>query len=63
MGAARFRIEVFRGGGTHPWYVRVIAPNGRKLNASEGYSRRSSAVRAAKRLPAQVAAANITVID
>jgi uncharacterized protein YegP (UPF0339 family) len=60
----RMSIEVFRSRaeGRH-WYVRLRSSNGQKVTVSEGYTRKASALRAAKRLPAQVAAAEIKVID
>jgi uncharacterized protein YegP (UPF0339 family) len=66
MGASMTRkvlIEIFKGGGTHPWHFRMVALNGQKFTASEGYTRKQDAIRAAKRLPAQIAAAEIVVID
>ena len=58
----RMTVEVLRGkdGG---WYARLRARNGRTVNVTESYTRRASAIRAARRLPAQIAAAEIKVLD
>ena len=50
------RIEVYKGK-DHQWYVRLRAGNGQVVNVTEGYTRKSSAWRAALRLPHQVAKA------
>ena len=53
------RVEIFKGTGRQPWYVRLRADNGRILSVSEGYFSKWNAVRAAKRfypeLPMSVA--------
>jgi Domain of unknown function (DUF1508) len=43
-------IVIFHGGGPQPWYWRAIGANGEIMAASEGYTRKASAVRAARRL-------------
>jgi uncharacterized protein YegP (UPF0339 family) len=49
MRKATYYLVVFKGAG-RAWYWRVTAPNGRKIaDGAEGYSKRSGAVRAAKR--------------
>lgn len=46
---ARIHIEIFAGrSGGHYW--RVVGANGEKMSASQAYTRRSSAKRAARRL-------------
>jgi uncharacterized protein YegP (UPF0339 family) len=57
------RLEVFKGRGPHPWYVRLIARNGQTFLISEGYVLRSGAVRAAKRMVAVMAQAKVGVVD
>lgn len=47
-------VEVFPGKDAQ-WYVREKAANHRTLNISEGYSRRDSALRGARRLQRRVA--------
>lgn len=42
------RIEIFRGE-DGDWYFRRVARNGERGNPSEGYTRRSGAIRAAIR--------------
>lgn len=43
-------VEVFRGRGIQPWYIRLKSPNGRVLSISEGYATRWNAKRAARRM-------------
>lgn len=42
-------VEVFKGGGKHPYYMRLKAGNGQTVATSEGYSTKQSAVAAAKK--------------
>lgn len=44
------KVEVFRGKGGNPWYVRLIGANGKVLTISEGYFSKWNAKRAAKRM-------------
>ena len=44
------RIEIFKGEGIHPWYVRLVAKNGETLATSEGYFSKWNAKRAASRM-------------
>lgn len=43
-------VELFKGDGRHPWYVRLRAGNGRVLAISEGYFSKWNAKRAARRM-------------
>lgn len=43
-------IQLFKGEGVQPWYLRFVAENGNKLFTSEGYFSKWNAKRAAKRL-------------
>lgn len=43
-------VEIFKGGGRQPWYVRLVAANGQTLSISEGYYSKWNAKRAAKRM-------------
>jgi uncharacterized protein YegP (UPF0339 family) len=43
-------VEVVKGKGMHPWYVRLRASNGQILTTSEGYYSKWNAQRAAKRM-------------
>lgn len=44
------KVEIFKGKGTQPWYVRLIGANGKVLSISEGYFSKWNAQRAAKRM-------------
>lgn len=44
------KVEIFKGEGIHPWYVRLRASNGRVLTISEGYYSKWNAKRAARRM-------------
>ena len=55
------RIEVYRGKDGQ-WYVRLRASNGQVVNVTEGYTRKGSALRAANRLPGQVARARVVEV-
>ena len=56
------KIEVFRAKDLQ-WYVRLVSSNGQTVNVTEGYTRKGSALRAANRLPGQVARARVVVIE
>lgn len=43
-------IEIFKGGGRQPWYVRLVGANGQALATSEGYFSKWNAKRAARRM-------------
>jgi uncharacterized protein YegP (UPF0339 family) len=43
-------VEIFKGEGRHPWYVRLVSSNGKILSISEGYYSKWNARRAAKRM-------------
>ena len=43
-------VQVFKGSGRQPWYVRLRASNGRILTTSEGYFSLFNAKRAARRM-------------
>ncbi len=42
-------IQLFKGTGRQPWYLRVVSGNGQTLLTSEGYFSRSNARRAARK--------------
>jgi len=42
-------VELFRGKGLQPWYLRLVAGNGKVLAVSEGYFSKFNAKRAARR--------------
>jgi hypothetical protein len=44
------RVQVFKGGGHQPWYVRLVSQNGQVLSISEGYATKWNAKRAARRM-------------
>ena len=44
------RVEIFKGEGTQPWFVRLVADNHKKLNVSEGYLTKWNAKRAARKM-------------
>jgi hypothetical protein len=44
------RVQLFRGGGRQPWYVRLVSQNGQVLSVSEGYATKWNAKRAARRM-------------
>jgi uncharacterized protein YegP (UPF0339 family) len=44
------RVQIVKGNGRHPWYVRLIAENGEVLTVSEGYYSKWNAQRAARRV-------------
>lgn len=41
------RVDLFKGGGIHRWYLRLVASNGKTLALSEGYLTKWNAKRAA----------------
>ena len=43
------RVELFKGEGRQPWYLRLVADNNKTLNLSEGYATRWNAKRAARK--------------
>lgn len=43
-------VEIFKGSGVQPWYVRLVSNNGQVLSISEGYVSKWNAKRAAKRM-------------
>jgi uncharacterized protein YegP (UPF0339 family) len=43
------RVELCKGNGVHPWFLRLVGGNGETLAVSEGYFSRWNAKRAAKR--------------
>lgn len=43
------KVEIFKGSGLHPWYLRVRGANGKVLATSEGYLTKWNAKRAAKK--------------
>lgn len=43
-------VHIFKGGGRHPWYVRLVASNGQVLAVSEGYWSKWNAKRAARKM-------------
>lgn len=61
------KIEVFRGyewgAGPNDWYFHLRGPNGEVQNASEGYKTRAGAIKGAKAMKRNAAAAEIVVKD
>jgi len=43
------RVELFKGRGLHPWFIRLRADNGQIVAASEGYLTKWNAKRAARK--------------
>lgn len=43
-------VQIFKGDGRQPWFVRLVADNGQILSISEGYFSKWNAKRAAKRM-------------
>lgn len=44
------KVQIFKGRGIHPWYVRLKGANGKVLTTSEGYYSKWNAKRAARRM-------------
>jgi uncharacterized protein YegP (UPF0339 family) len=44
------RVEIWKGEGIHPWYIRLIGANNKTLVTSEGYFSKWNAQRAAKKV-------------
>lgn len=43
-------VQIFKGKGVQPWYVRLVSSNGQVLTVSEGYFSKWNAKRAARRM-------------
>lgn len=43
-------VQIFKGAGRQPWYVRLVSSNGQILSVSEGYVSKWGAKRAAHRM-------------
>lgn len=43
-------VHIVKGQGRHPWYVRLVSPNGQVLSISEGYFSKWNAKRAARKM-------------
>lgn len=43
------KVEIFKGAGRQPWYVRLRGANGQVLATSEGYFSKFNAKRAARK--------------
>ena len=43
-------VEIFKGNGLQPWFVRLKAANDQVLSISEGYFSKYNAKRAARRM-------------
>lgn len=43
-------VQIFKGGGAQPWFVRLVSSNGQVLSISEGYFSKWNAKRAARRM-------------
>lgn len=52
----RMRVDVFKGRGAQPWRWRLVWSNGKIAATSEGYSRKSTAVRLGTDLAAALGA-------
>lgn len=42
-------VQIFKGSGLQPWYVRLVSSNGQVLAVSEGYFSKWNAKRAARK--------------
>lgn len=42
-------LQLFKGEGRQPWYLRLVSPNGQVLVLSEGYFSKWNAKRAARK--------------
>lgn len=42
-------VQLFKGSGRQPWYLRLVSSNGQVLAVSEGYYSRWNAKRAARK--------------
>lgn len=61
-GEMKHKLQIYKGkkGG---WYIRIVARNGKIVaDGGEAYSTRSNAIRAGKRLTANIAAATIEIL-
>lgn len=43
------QVEIFKGAGAQPWFLRLVAGNGEILAVSEGYFSKWNAKRAARK--------------
>ena len=43
-------VQIFKGDGPQPWFVRLVSRNGQTLTISEGYVSKWGAKRAARRM-------------
>lgn len=43
------KLELFKGKGVQPWYLKLVGANGKTLSVSEGYFSKWNAKRAAKK--------------
>lgn len=43
-------VQIFKGAGRQPWYVRLVSSNGQILSVSEGYATKWNAKRAARKM-------------
>ena len=43
------KVELFKGEGRQPWFLRLVAANGKTITVSEGYATRWNAKRAARK--------------
>lgn len=43
------KVQLFKGSGIQPWYLRLVSSNGQVLAVSEGYFSKWNAKRAARR--------------
>jgi uncharacterized protein YegP (UPF0339 family) len=48
------RVELFRGKGVQPWFLRLVGENNKVLAVSEGYLTRWNAMRAARKNYARI---------
>jgi uncharacterized protein YegP (UPF0339 family) len=56
-------VQIFKGKGRQPWYVRLVSSNGQTLSVSEGYFSKWNAKRAAKRMFSDVKIIEVEVYD
>lgn len=56
-------VEIFKGEGKQPWFVRLIYDNNQKANVSEGYVTKWNAKRAARRMFPDLPIVDLTAKD
>ena len=54
-------VQLFKGKGVQPWYLRVVSDNGQVLSVSEGYFSKWNAKRAARKNLVGIPLVDLTV--